>query len=373
MNINDSPSDKPIYTQDAILIVDDNPDSLTMLGELLSPLYQVYVANSGKSALDFLDRLKEMPSLILLDIMMPDMDGYAVLARLKNNARTLKIPVIFLTALDSVSDEEHGLKLGAADYIAKPIRPQIVLARVSTQLELKHARDILEHQNEYLEGEVQRRIQDSELLQELTVRTLTQLAATKDYETGSHLIRTQRFVEILAQNLKTHPKFVNDLDEETLKLIVRGAPLHDLGKVGIPEGILLKPAKLTEDEWGVMRSHAKRGADLLHKALEGVPHSFRFLEVASEIAHWHHEKWDGTGYPDGLHGTAIPVSARLMAVADVFDALVTSRPYKKPFSLEDAKAMIVKGRGTHFDPDVVDVFCSCFDVFSDITRTLAEN
>ncbi len=245
MNINENPSDKLIYTQDAILIVDDNPDSLTMLGELLSPVYKVYVANSGKSALDFLDRMKEMPSLILLDIMMPDMDGYAVLARLKNNARTLKIPVIFLTALDSVSDEEHGLKLGAVDYITKPIRPQIVLARVSTQLELKHARDKLEHQNEYLEGEVQRRIQDSELLQELTIRTLTQLAATKDYETGSHLIRTQRFVEILAQNLKTHPKFVNDLDEESLKLIVRGAPLHDLGKVGIPEAILLKPSKAT--------------------------------------------------------------------------------------------------------------------------------
>lgn len=356
----------------AILIVDDNPDNLTVLGELLSPLYKVYVANSGKRALDLLDKLTAMPSLILLDIMMPDMDGYQVLSQLKNNPKTFNIPVVFLTALDSVSDEEHGLTIGAADYITKPIRPQIVLARVKTQLELKRARDILAHENEYLEAEVQRRIADTELLQDLTIRVLTQLAVSKDYETGSHIARTQRYVELLANCLKTHPKFAKDLEDENLKLIVRGAPLHDLGKVVIPESILHKPTKLDDEEWALMKTHAKRGADIMYKALESVPKSFRFLEVASELAHWHHEKWNGTGYPDGLKAEEIPVSARLMAVADVFDALVTRRPYKTPFSLDEAKQIIMDGRGTHFDPDVVDAFCQCFDAFSETSKILGD-
>lgn len=357
---------------EAILAVDDNAENLSVLGELLSPLYQVFVSNSGKRALDLLDKLTTMPSLILLDIMMPEMDGYAVLAQLKKNPKTRDIPIIFLTALDSVGDEEHGLTLGAADYITKPIRPQIVLARVKTQLELKHARDILANQNEYLEKEVQRRVQDSELLQDLTIRVLTQLAATKDYETGAHIARTQRYVELLASALKNHPKFINDLAGENMKLIVRGAPLHDLGKVGVPEGILLKPGKLSPEEWAVMQTHAKRGADLLHKALEDVPQSFRFLEVASEIAHWHHEQWDGSGYPDALKGTQIPVSARLMAVADVFDALVTSRPYKKIFTPEEARSAIESQRGKHFDPDVVDAFCQCFQAFEETVRMFDE-
>lgn len=359
-----------ISTNTSILIIDDNPESLTILGELLCPLYQVYVANSGKHALDLLDKLETLPSLILLDIMMPEMDGYAVLAHLKDNPCFIEIPIIFLTALDSVSEEEHGLLLGASDYITKPIRPQIVLARIRTQLELKRARDLLEHQNEYLEAEVERRIKDSELLEELTIKVLTQMVASKDYETGSHMVRTQRYVEVLANCLKSHPKFIDELDGEKLKLIVRGTPLHDLGKIGIPEGILLKPSKLTEEEWEVMKSHAKRGAELLHKALRSVSHSFRFLEVASEIAQWHHEKWDGSGYPDHLKGEEIPVSARLMAVADVFDALVNMRPYKEPFSLEDAKLIIQKGRGTSFDPDIVDAFCKCFDAFSEISNSL---
>lgn len=354
--------------QDTILIVDDVPESLSVLGELLTPFYRIYVANSGSVALDLLEKLETLPSLILLDIMMPEMDGYAVMARLKENPRTADIPTIFLTALDSMADEEHGLTLGAVDFITKPIRPQIVLARIRTQLELKHAKDFLEHENEYLEGEVNRRIQDSELLEELTVKVLTQLAATKDYETGSHIVRTQRYVETLANALRTHPKFAKDLENENLKLIVRGAPLHDLGKVGIPEGILLKPGKLTEEEWNVMKTHAKRGAELLHKALESVPHSFKFLEVASDIAHWHHEKWDGSGYPDGLKGVQIPLSARLMAVADVFDALVTERPYKKIYSFEDAKAYIKNASGTHFDPDIVEAFCKCFDAFAEIAK-----
>lgn len=356
----------------AVLIVDDNPESLTVLGELLSPLYQVYVANSGKIALDILNASEKLPDLILLDIMMPEMDGYSVLSQLKSNSRTDKIPVIFLTALDSINDEERGLTLGAADYITKPIRPQIVLARVRTQLELKRSRDILKNENEFLDKEVERRIRDSETLQEVTIKALTQLAATKDYETGAHIARTRLYVETLANALRTHPKFALELAGDNLKLIGRGAPLHDLGKVGIPEGILLKPGRLSPEEWVVMRTHARLGAELLHKALEGLPISFKFLEVASDIAHWHHEKWDGSGYPDGLKGVEIPVSARLMAIADVFDALVTSRPYKRIFSMEEAKAIIEQGRGKHFDPDIVDAFHENFETLKDIALRLGD-
>lgn len=357
---------------DTILIVDDSPEILTVLGNLLAPHHDVVVANSGQRALDLMAEHGKLPSLVMLDIMMPEMDGYMVFERIRSDDVTAKVPVIFLTAMDSMDDEEKALSMGAVDYITKPIRATSVLARVRTQLELKRARDILEDKNAFLETEVERRIQDSEMLQEVTVKTLTQLSCTKDNETGSHIKRTQKYVETLANELKSHPKFIKALNGKDLDYIVRGAPLHDLGKVGIPDGILFKPGPLSREEWMVMRTHAKRGADLLQKALEAVPNSYRFLEVASEIARWHHEKWDGSGYPDGLKGEEIPVSARLMALSDVFDALITSRPYKHALSPEVAKAMIEKQRGLHFDPDVVDAFVKCFDTFVELAHAIPD-
>jgi len=212
-----------------------------------------------------------------------------------------------------------------------------------------------------------------EHLQDLVITVLTNLTTASDYETGCHLVRSQRYVEVLAKALKDHPRFADDLSGEKMKWIVMGAPLHDIGKVGIPEGILLKPNRITPEEWQVMKTHAKRGADLLRKSMESIPHSFGFVDIAIEIAHWHHERWDGSGYPDGLRGEEIPTSARLMAVADVFDALISFRSYKKEFSLEEAKAVIVRGKGTQFDPDVVDAFCAHFHEFAEIFQSVPEH
>ncbi len=366
-----------------ILIVDDTPQNLTILGELLQPYYRVRAANSGERALRAAG-LQPRPDLILLDVMMPDMDGYAVMERLRADPVTRNIPVIFVTAMHGVESEEHGLELGAVDYITKPINPAIVLARVRTHLELKQARDRLSVENQWLEGEVARRMRENLLIQDLSVRALACLSEARDNETGLHIVRTQTYVELLARRLADHERFRDALAGDRLGMIVKAAPLHDLGKVGIPDGILLKPGKLTDEEFEIMKHHATIGADAIGKAMaqasasagadaaESASRAFQFLGVAREIALGHHEKWDGSGYPQRLAGDDIPVSARLMALADVFDALMTRRVYKPPFSLEETTRIIRDGRGRHFDPDVVDAFMACRDAFADIAVRLAD-
>jgi putative two-component system response regulator len=338
-----------------ILIVDDVPENLVVLSELLSPQYRVLAATSGDGALRVANSLPR-PDLILLDVMMPGMDGYAVLAKLRGNPVTHDIPVIFLTALASTGDEERGLQLGAADYITKPITPAIVLARVLTQLQAKQARDWMKNQNAALEAEVARRMAENNLTQQITIRALAHLAETRDPETGNHILRTQRYVQQMAIALRQHPRFSAVLTERYIDLLTRSAPLHDIGKVGIPDYILLKPDKLTADEWVIMRTHAKLGSDAIEQAERDIKTPLAFLSTAKEIAHWHHEKWDGSGYPDGLAGDAIPISARLMSLADVFDALISVRPYKAAWSFEQARDFIAAGRGQHFDPDATDAF-----------------
>lgn len=348
-----------------ILIVDDVPDNLLVLGSLLQPFYNVLAAPSGARALDILSRTP-LPDLVLLDIMMPDMDGYEVLARIQDNPVTCDLPVIFLTALDSPGDEERGLERGAADYITKPLQPAVVLARVRNQLELKRARDWLKHQNAFLEREVARRMEENDLTQLVTIRALAHLAETRDSDTGNHIMRTQAYVGLLAGRLRTHPRFVDILTDKYVQLLVRSAPLHDIGKVGVPDHILMKPGSLTPAEWEVMKTHARLGADAIELVERDIERAVPFLALAKEIARWHHERWDGTGYPDQLIADDIPVSARLMAVADVFDALTTPRPYKPAFSLERAKGLIEAGRGTHFDPDVVGAFMASYADFVDV-------
>lgn len=377
---NPAPESKP---QKTILIVDDTPQNLTILGELLQPHYRVRVANSGARALRAAS-LQPPPDLILLDVMMPEMDGYAVMEHLHADPATRGIPVIFVTAMHGAESEERGLELGAVDYITKPINPAIVLARVRTHLELKQARDRLAVENQWLEEEVARRLRENLLIQDISVRALACLSEARDNETGLHIIRTQTYVELLARHLAGHPRFAEALTGERLAMIVKAAPLHDLGKVGIPDGILLKPGKLTADEFETMKQHATIGADAIGKAMaqsvasvgideaETTSRAFQFLAVAQEIAAGHHEKWDGSGYPRGLVGDAIPVSARLMALADVFDALMTRRVYKPPFTLEETTQIICDGRGRHFDPDVVDAFLACRDTFADIAARLAD-
>ena len=357
--------------QPTILIVDDTPENLSVLGELLQRSYRVRAANSGRRAIQIAES-QPTPDLILLDVMMPEMDGYAVLGELREHPATRDIPVIFVTAMDATEDEEHGLDCGAVDYITKPIRPAIVLARVRAQLELKRARDILRDQNSYLEAEVARRMAENQLIQQVSIHALARLAETRDPETGNHLHRTQEYVRTLALGLRHHPRFAAYLDEHTIDALAKSAPLHDIGKVGIPDYILLKPGSLTPDEWEIMKTHAELGSRAIAQAEADTEKTVAFLDIAKEIAHHHHEKWDGSGYPDGLAGDAIPISARLMALADVFDALICKRVYKEAFPVATARQIIVDGSGKHFDPDVVATFIEQFATFERIARTYSD-
>jgi putative two-component system response regulator len=353
-----------IITQ-TILIVDDSPENLTVLSELLQPIYRVRVATSGQKALR-IAVTAPCPDLILLDVMMPGMDGYQVFEQLRADPATRDIPVIFVTAMDSTEAELHGFGVGAVDYIAKPIVPPIVLARIRTQLELKQARDWLRDQNSYLEAEITKRMAENELTQEVSIRALAHLAEIRDPETGNHILRTQCYVQTLAQQLQSHPRFAAILTDRYINLLARSAPLHDIGKVGIPDAILQKPGQLTPDEWNIMKTHARLGSDAIEKAERDAARQVEFLALAKEVAHWHHEKWDGTGYPDGLVGEAIPVSARIMALADAFDALISRRVYKNPMPYDEVQDIILIGRGRHFDPDMVDVFLTHFSDFCNI-------
>jgi putative two-component system response regulator len=355
-------------TRSTVLLVDDNADNLNVLSGLLQPHYTVLAATSGEGALSVAGRTPT-PDLILLDVMMPGLDGYEVLARLRANPVTKDIPVVFVTALADSVEEQRGLALGAADYIRKPIQPMLVLSRVRVQLEAKQARDWMKDQNAALEAEVRRRMAENDLTQQVSIRALAHLAETRDPETGNHILRTQGYVQRLAQRLKSHPSFSHLLTDFYIELLARSAPLHDIGKVGIPDHILQKPGKLTPAEWAIMKTHAQQGSEAIEKAETDIAKPLEFLVLAKEIAHWHHEKWDGSGYPDGLAGDAIPLSARLMALADVFDALISCRVYKPALPYWQARDIIADGRGTHFDPRITDEFLAGFAEFVAIARS----
>jgi putative two-component system response regulator len=362
--VNTSPS--------TILIVDDAPENLAILNELLQPIYLVRVATSGEKALQIANS-SAMPDLIMLDVIMPGMDGYEVFTRLRANPRTSNIPVIFVTAMDSAEAELRGLEAGAVDYITKPVNPILVLARVRTQLELKHARDCLHSQNIFLEAEVARRMGENLLIQEVSIHALAHLAETRDPETGNHLRRTQGYVHALATFLQDLPRFADFLTPANIEVLTKSAPLHDIGKVGIPDHILLKPGKLTAEEWEIMKTHAEIGSKAIEKAERDITRPVEFLTLAKEIAHWHHERWDGSGYPDGLAGEAIPISARLMALADVFDALINRRVYKDAMPLSAAHDIIVGESGRQFDPDVVRAYCSQVSEFQAIAARFSDS
>ncbi|MDD2925236.1 HD domain-containing phosphohydrolase [Rhodoferax sp.] len=365
-----------------VLVVDDQPENLAILGELLEADYHVKVANSGQRALRAAVT-EPRPDLILLDVMMPEMDGYQTLARLREDPLTRHIPVVFVTAKDQAADEERGLELGAADYITKPIKPIVVLARVHTQLENKRAKDWLKDQNAFLESEIRRRMHDNELIQNASLHALATLAETRDADTGSHIFRTQAYVEQLAQAIRGITGLRDQTTDEQLKMIVRAAPLHDIGKVGIPDQILRKPGLFTKEEFDVMKTHCQIGSDAIALAMQRVKDADRstfkgqgaplaFLEVARLIARSHHERWDGAGYPDGLRGEAIPLAARIMALADVFDALTTKRVYKDAFPVSDAVATITAEKGKHFDPALVDVFLERRNEFAKIAYEFSD-
>lgn len=359
-------NDKP-----TVLVVDDTADNLSLMSGLLKDTYKVKVANSGEKALR-IARTAPPPDLILLDVMMPGMSGHDVIRELKHDAETRDIPVIFLTAMSSVEDEKIGLDLGAVDYIIKPISPPIVLARVATHLQIKAAADFLRDKSAYLEAEVARRTRQISAIQDVTVLAMASLAETRDNETGNHIRRTQYYVKALAEKLKSHPRFSGFLTDDVIAQIFKSAPLHDIGKVGIPDCVLLKPGRFEPQEFEVMKTHTTLGRDAIVHAEKQLGMQVDFLSFAKEIAYSHQEKWDGSGYPEGLAGDAIPISARLMAVADVYDALITKRVYKGSMTHAEASRIMLEGRGSHFDPDIIDAFLALQDEFQAIATRFTD-
>jgi putative two-component system response regulator len=364
--------DPDIARRPAILVVDDTPDNLMLLSNLLKDQYTVKVANSGEKALRIV-RAGDPPDLILLDVMMPGLSGHEVARQLKADANTRDIPIIFLTALSSEQDETLGLEIGAADYITKPIRPPVMLARVDTQLKIKAAADFLRDQKDYLEQEVARRTREISAIQDVTILAMASLAEARDNETGNHIRRTQHYVRVLAEQLRDHPRFGHFLDDATIALLFKSAPLHDIGKAGIPDRILLSPGTLSPEEFEIMKTHRTLGRDAIEQAERQLGTDVDFLRVAKDIVYSHQEKWDGSGYPEGLCGDAIPIAARLMALADAYDTLTSRGVYKDGMSHEEAVKLIEDDRNAHFDPDVVDAFLARADDFRQIAMRFADS
>ena len=370
-----------------ILVVDDTPDNLRLMSGLLKDEYKVKIANSGEFALE-IAQADFPPDLILLDIMMPEMDGYEVCMRLKANSKTKHIPIIFLTAKTEIADETRGLEIGAVDYITKPISPPIVMARVKTHLTIKKTEDLLRDensimkkmqdflydQNSFLETEVKKRTAEVNAIQDVTIHAMASLAETRDSDTGNHIRRTQKYVEILAKKIRFNPRFSDFLnDDKIIEMLFKSAPLHDIGKVGIPDKILLKPGKFMPEEFEIMKKHTTLGRNAILQAEKELGIEVSFLKLAKEIAYYHHEKWNGSGYPMGLAGNDIPISARLMAVADVYDALISRRVYKMGIPHENAVDIISEGKGTHFDPDIVDAFLELQEEFKTIANRYVDS
>lgn len=331
--------DKP-----TILVVDDIPDNIHTLSGVLSSDFKIKAATNGQKALQIAAGSPK-PHLILLDIMMPEMDGYEVCEKLKSNPYTAEIPIIFVTAKAEVVDEEKGFMMGAVDYITKPISPPIVKARVKTHI-------ALHNQNLDLAEQVKERTQQLEQSRLEIIQRLGRAAEYKDNETGMHVVRMSHYSRILAEQL--------DVSKRWVELIFHASPMHDIGKIGIPDRVLRKPGKLDNEEWDVMQQHVQIGGDIIGDSDSAL------LKLAQEIALYHHEKWDGSGYPHKLKGEDIPLSARIVAIADVFDALTSERPYKKAWPVEKAIGLIEEEAGKHFDPDLVPIFISKLDEMLEI-------
>ncbi len=329
-----------------ILVVDDNEFNIYLIAYILKDQYNLKVAMTGTDALKMVE--EDKPDLILLDVMMPEMDGYEVCRVLKSNESTKDIPVIFLTALSEDSEEMKGLDMGAVDYITKPFNPKLVAKRIKNHLALKYHRDNLELM-------VAERTRMLNLTQDVTIESLGNLAEYRDQETGGHIKRTKGYVKSLAMNIINNKRFNSTLTNEYIELLAKSAPLHDIGKVGVPDSILLKPGKLTDEEFEEMKKHTIYGRDIIAASEKSLGEE-SFLTLAREIAYSHHEKWDGSGYPEGVSGDDIPLSGRIMAIADVYDALISKRVYKAPFPHAKAVEIIAGGKGSHFDPDIAQAF-----------------
>lgn len=344
-----------------ILVVDDMPANIAVLSNVLSGLYRVKAATSGAKALE-LCRSGRPPRLVLLDVMMPVMDGYEVCRRFKADARLKDIPIIFISALSETLDKVTAFGSGGIDYITKPFQPDEVRARVATHLKLRRYQMYLEE----LVDEKVRQISESQLS---TIFALSKLSESRDNDTGRHLERVQSFCRILAGELQRGSRYVAEIDEAFVQNITLASILHDIGKVSIPDAVLLKPGKLSPEEFEVMKTHTVIGEQTLLAVTTRYPGN-EFIVMGTLLVRGHHERWDGKGYPDGRTGDVTPLPARIMAVADVYDALRSRRCYKIGFDREKAKGIVVEGRGTQFDPDIVDAFLRTEDVFDQVWREL---
>lgn len=354
-----------------VLIIDDSSSVIMLISSLLKDLYRTRIATSGERGV-VMAATAPAPDLILLDVVMPGIDGYEACRRLKADPALADIPVMFLTGTQDKEGEEQGLSVGAVDYIAKPINPPVLMVRIATQLSLRQAQLRLQRHNHDLEAEVRRRTEEIHRLQQVTILALATLAETRDNETGNHLQRTQHYVAILARQLRESPRFRELRSDEYLDLLVRSVPLHDIGKVGVPDNILLKPGRLTPAEFEIMKQHTRIGHDALLNAERSLGITDSYLYIAREVAVAHHERWDGAGYPEGLSGDDIPLAARLMAIADVYDACISVRVYKPAMPHPEVVDLIERDAGIHFDPEVVDAFIAVKTEFMEVAQRYSD-
>ncbi len=357
-----------------ILMVDDNSNDLTLISDLLKNHYKtVEIASNGKKALK---RAKSSlpPDIILLDITMPKAEGYELCKQLKADSSTLDIPILFLVDKNDLPDEGYVFEVGAEDYIIKPINTATVLARVKTHLDVKKLKTIADNQVLFIENQVQERTTNLMVTQYAAIYAMGYLSGTRENITGNHIWRNQHYVKTLAEKLRVHPRFSGFFcDDSIIEMLFMTAPLHDIGNVGIPDRMLLKPGRLTPDEFEIVKNHTQIGQNVIHQTERDFGIEIPILKFAKEIIYSHHEKWDGSGYPEGLAGNSIPIPARIIAIADVYDALIRRLVYKPPMPHEEAVKIILEGRGTHFDPDMVDAFHEIHEDFQRIAHTYADS
>lgn len=353
-----------------ILVVDDTPTNLSLFYQALKGLYRVKLANNGLRAIEL--AIASPPDLILLDIVMPNMDGFEVCYQLKSNPITTQIPIIFITTPSNEENEKRGFEIGAVDYIYKPITFPIVQARVKTHLQIKAWQEFLQDQNFWLQQEVNRKVEQVLQLQTATIQVMVSLAEFRDEETSNHIRRTQEYVRRLGMWLIQSNRYEHELNAITVEQIAQATPLHDIGKIAIPDNILLKPDRLTLEESTIMKTHTTRGYEILEQVRRDLGQDNPLLLFSSQITRYHHEHWDGNGYPDGLVNENIPLSARLMAVADVYDASRSMRTYKQALNHKQAMEIIMQGQGNHFDPECVEGFLALEREISEIAIRLPD-
>lgn len=358
-----------------LIIIDDEKININLVKGLLENNYLIYAYESGDSFLNELNSVS--PNIILLDINMPEKNGFEVLKEIKNNDNYIDVPVIFLTASSDELDEAYGINLGAVDYITKPFSPEILKERIKTHLRLQEALKLLKEKNAFLDQEVIKKVEEYKAIQDISFGILAQIVEQKDMQTAFHIFRTQSYVNIICKGLKNNSKYRKYLTDQVIENITKASIFHDIGKVGIPDQILLKSGKLSELEFNEMKKHVLFGKQAIDKAIRLIETSYslsrdkiistiEFFNIAKDIAYFHHERYDGNGYLNNLEGDQIPLAARIMSIADVFDALLSKRVYKEAWDFDETINYITNQRGKQFDPDIVDVFTENISLLIDV-------